>query len=122
MKSRHQIDIASYIGRHAERGEFRALFKRKTATLVTCQGRRRIGKSRFIAECAADAHHFLSFSGLAPRDGITRRDQLDAFAEQLSQQTPIPRLPLDGWSAAFQLLASQLPASKSCVVVLDEIS
>jgi AAA+ ATPase superfamily predicted ATPase len=122
MNSRHRIDNGSYIGRQDEREQFRALFKRKTATLVTCQGRRRIGKSRFIAECAVDADHFLSFSGLAPRDGITRRDQLDAFSEQLAQQTPIPRLPLDGWPAAFQLLASQLPASKSCVVLLDEIS
>jgi len=121
VKPRHQIDHINYIGRHSERVEFRALFKRKTATLITCQGRRRIGKSRFITECAADADHFLSFSGLAPRDGITRRDQLDAFAEQLSQQTAIPRLPLDGWPAAFQLLASQLP-TKSCVVLLDEIS
>jgi len=122
MEHRHQIDNERFIGRHAERADFRSLFKRKAATLVTCQGRRRIGKSRFIAECAADADHFLSFSGLAPRDGITRREQLDAFAGQLAQQTALPRLPLDGWPAAFQLLASQLPTSKSCVVLLDEIS
>lgn len=122
METRHQIDSASFIGRQAEREEFHTLFKRKTATLTTCQGRRRIGKSRFITECAASADRFLSFSGLAPRDGMTRSDQLAAFAEQLSVQTPVPSLQLDSWPAAFQLLASQLPGSGSCVVLLDEIS
>jgi AAA+ ATPase superfamily predicted ATPase len=122
MTSRHEIDTSDFIGRHSERQEFRTLFKRKYATLVTCQGRRRIGKSRFIAECAAEADHFLSFSGLAPREGITRQDQLAAFASQLSGQTSLPRLALDDWPAAFQLLASQIPPNGSCVVLLDEIS
>jgi AAA+ ATPase superfamily predicted ATPase len=122
MLNRHQIDKSSFIGRQAEREEFRALFKRKAATLVTCQGRRRIGKSRFITECSAGADRFLSFSGLAPREGMTRDQQLDAFADQLSKQTALPRLTLDGWPTAFQLLASQIPATGSCVVLLDEIS
>lgn len=116
-----------FIGRSAERREFADLFQRKTASLVTCQGRRRIGKSRFIAECAQSAGRFLSFSGLAPREGITREEQLATFADQLAKQTSIPRVPLDGWPTAFQLLASQLlasqlPAEGSVVVLLDEIS
>jgi AAA+ ATPase superfamily predicted ATPase len=122
MSSGHQINEKAFIGRHAERGQFRTLLGRKAAALVTCQGRRRIGKSRLITECAAEADHFLSFSGLAPREGIGREQQLDAFADQLSRQTRIPSLRLDRWPAAFDLLASQLPAAGSCVVLLDEIS
>ncbi len=118
----HEIDKDGFVGRMEEREEFKELFKRRTASLVTCQGRRRIGKSRFITECAAGAGRFLSFSGLAPRPGLRREDQLSAFAEQLSRQSSVPRLALDGWPAAFQLLASQLPASGPVVVVLDEIS
>lgn len=122
VKSGHEIDTEGYVGRAAERAEFRALFQRKSATLVTCQGRRRIGKSRFVRECARQADHTLSFSGLAPREDLSKQHQLDAFADQLAQQTSMPRVPLDSWSTAFQLLASQLPARGSVVVLLDEIS
>lgn len=122
MSLGHQIDTDGFIGRAQERAEFRALLERKSASLVTCQGRRRIGKSRFIAECARQADLFLSFSGLAPREGLGRQDQLGAFAEQLAKQTALPRVALDSWPTAFRLLDSQLPKSGSVVVLLDEIS
>ncbi len=111
-----------YIGRSEERQEFRRLLQKKIASLITVQGRRRIGKSRFIAECAEEADHFLSFMGLPPREDITKQAQLDAFAGQLAKQTKAPKLSLDGWPSAFQLLASQLPVSGTVVMLLDEIS
>ncbi|GEP44880.1 AAA family ATPase [Brevifollis gellanilyticus] len=111
-----------YIGRSAEREEFRRLLQKRTASLVTCQGRRRIGKSRFITECAQEADYFLSFMGLPPREDINRQAQLDAFADQLAKQTKAPKVHLDGWPTAFQLLASQIPASGTVVILLDEIS
>ncbi len=114
--------MSGYIGRAHEREEFRRILAKKKASLVTCQGRRRIGKSRFIAECATEADHHLSFSGLAPREGISRQEQLDAFTETLAAQTRVPRVRLDSWPAALQLLASQLPPQGSAVVLLDEIS
>lgn len=123
---RHEIDMNAmrdgYIGRGGEQEEFRRLLQKKTASLVTCQGRRRIGKSRFLAECAQEADHFLSFMGLPPREDMTRQAQLDAFADQLAKQTKAPKVPLDGWPTAFQLLASQLPSSGTLVLLLDEIS
>ena len=119
---RHQIDMDGFIGRQAERREFAELLKKKTASLVTCQGRRRIGKSRLIEECAGSADHFMSFIGLPPREGILRQDQLDAFSGHLAKQTPSPRVALDDWPTAFQLLASQLPAKGSVVLLFDEIS
>ncbi|MEK7953017.1 AAA family ATPase [Luteolibacter soli] len=111
-----------YIGRQAERREFTELLKKRTASLVTCQGRRRVGKSRFIEECAAAANHFLSFIGLPPREGITKQEQLDSFSGHLTKQTAAPRVVLPDWPTAFQLLASQLPTKGSVVVLLDEIS
>lgn len=74
---------------------------------MTCHGRRRIGKSRFIQQCAKQANAFFEFSGLPPRPGLTKKEQLTAFSEQLSKQSKAPKLPLDNWSTAFQLLASQ---------------
>jgi hypothetical protein len=47
---------------------------------------------------------------------------LTAFSEQLSKQSKAPQLPLDNWSTAFQLLASQLPSKGTVVVLFDEIS
>lgn len=111
-----------FFGRRDEIDDFRPLFKKSTASLVTCQGRRRVGKSRFIEKCAEEADHFLRFSGLAPRPNLGKREQLDNFAEQLASQTPAPKVKLDGWAAAFQLLATQLPAQGSVVVLFDEIS
>ena len=123
---RHEIDMSTqddcYIGRMEERAEFRRLLGKRTASLVTCQGRRRIGKSRFIHECAQEADHFFSFMGLPPREDMTRQVQLDAFADQLAKQTKVPKVALDGWPTAFQLLASQLQANGTVVLLLDEIS
>jgi AAA+ ATPase superfamily predicted ATPase len=111
-----------FIGRAQELAAFARLLEKPVASLVTCQGRRRIGKSRFVAEGAKKAAHFLSFTGLPPREGLARQDQLNAFTSQLAAQSKAPRLALDSWPAAFQLLASQIPATGSAVVLLDEIS
>jgi uncharacterized protein len=111
-----------FIGRESEREDFRPFLRRKAASLLVCQGRRRIGKSTFIRECAAEADHFLSFEGLPPREHIGRREQLEAFAESLAAQTRAPKVTLDSWPQAFKLLASLLPSSGSTVLLLDEIS
>lgn len=111
-----------FVGREAEVEAFRRILRRKEASLVVCQGRRRIGKSTFIRHCAAEAGHFLRFEGLAPREKMGKADQLGAFAEGLAAQTKAPKVALEGWSQAFQLLASVLPSSGSTVVLLDEIS
>ncbi len=58
--------MSYYIGREQEKSEFRDILAKKTSSLITCQGRRRIGKSRFIRECAIEADAFLEFSGLPP--------------------------------------------------------
>lgn len=114
--------MSNFVGRVEELAEFHALLSKKTSSLVTCQGRRRIGKSRFIRECAKAADEFFEFSGLPPRPGLTKREQLTVFADQLAKQSQAPRVTLDSWVAAFQLLASQLPTKGTVVILLDEIS
>jgi uncharacterized protein len=121
-KFRHEIDMIEFYGRVTELAEFRKLLAKKTSSLVTCQGRRRIGKSRFIRECGKDADLMLEFSGLPPRVGLTRQQQIDAFCEQLTMQTKLPRVQIQSWESAFQLLYSQLPSKGSVVILLDEIS
>lgn len=114
--------MALFVGRERERGEFQQLLRKKTASLVVCEGRRRIGKSTFVRECAKDADHFLSFEGLPPRPNIGRKAQLDAFAQRLAAQTKAPEVALESWPQAFQLLARLLPATGRTVLLLDEIS
>jgi AAA+ ATPase superfamily predicted ATPase len=124
-KSRQRVaqnNMPLFVGRETERAEFQQLLRKKTASLVVCEGRRRIGKSTFVRECAKDADHFLSFEGLAPRPNIGRAEQLDTFAQRLADQTKAPKLALENWSQAFQLLASLLPRTGWTVLLLDEIS
>ena len=111
-----------FVGREREIAEFMQLRRKRTASLVVCQGRRRIGKTTFVQRCADRFDHFLAFEGLAPHAGMTAQNQLDAFAEQLASQTNLPRLRLDTWSAAFQLLATAIPSSGRTVLLLDEVS
>ncbi len=114
--------MALFVGREKEREEFRQLLRKKTASLVVCEGRRRIGKSTFVKECARDADHFLAFEGLPPRPGLGAKEQLEVFAQRLAEQTQAPKVGLESWPQAFQLLASLLPAKGRTVLLFDEIS
>lgn len=111
-----------YVGRDAETEQLVALSRKKTASLVVCKGRRRIGKSTFIRKCAARFDHFFAFEGLAPREGLARKHQLEAFTAQLARRSTLPKVAVRSWPDAFQLLDSAIPSSGSTLVLLDEIS
>lgn len=110
-----------FVGREEELNGLAALLRKKTPSLVTCRGRRRIGKSTLIREFAKQADRLIAIEGLAPRPGLTNRDQLQAFARQLAQQTAIPEVALEHWPQAFQLLGSAI-RDEWTVVLLDEVS
>jgi AAA+ ATPase superfamily predicted ATPase len=110
-----------FLNRNQELKILESLFELKKASLAVCKGRRRIGKSRLIEEFGKKASKIISIQGLAPREGITKKDQLAAFGEQLSQTTSLPPLAPESWSQAFSLLNSVIGKSKT-VVLLDEIS
>ncbi len=110
-----------FVGRDEQLNDLAALLRKKTPSLVTCRGRRRIGKSTLIREFAKQADRLIAIEGLAPRPGLTNRDQLQAFGRQLAQQTDLPEVALANWSQALQLLASAV-RDEWTVILLDEIS
>ena len=115
--------LLPFHGRRFFADQFAQLLHRPKAALVVVQGRRRIGKSTFIKHCGqAYADHFLKFEGLGPREDVGQAEQLAAFAEQLAAQTPLPRMTLESWPQAFQILAATLPPKGKTVLLLDEIS
>lgn len=112
-----------FVGRSDQLGLLDALWRRPKASLVTCRGRRRIGKSTLVEEFARRSKaRLMQFEGLAPRKGMTNEDQLAEFAAQLALQTREPEFRLHGWTEAFSVLAKKIPATGRVVLLLDEIS
>ena len=111
-----------FVGREQELSLLRDLYDRKNAALAVCKGRRRIGKSTLIQQFAQSSAHFYEFQGLAPRDGISDRDQLTNFSRQVSAQFGLTStFPLENWTQAFELLSAYIPNGRT-VLLLDEIS
>lgn len=110
-----------FVGREEQLSDLAALLRKKTPSLVTCRGRRRIGKSTLIRQFAKQAARLIAIEGLAPRPGLTNRDQLQAFGRQLAQQTAIPEIAPANWSQALQLLGSAV-RDEWTVILLDEVS
>jgi AAA+ ATPase superfamily predicted ATPase len=66
-----------FTGRQTELTHLEELYRTSLPSLVVLRGRRRIGKSRLIAEFAAKhpEHSFWNFSGLPPTEGTTAQTQ-----------------------------------------------
>ena len=84
-------DNTPFIGREKELEDLRLLRERKMASLVVIKGRRRIGKSRLMAEFAK-GKRFLSFEGIPPTRKTTASMQREEFARQIHRQLGIPGL------------------------------
>jgi AAA+ ATPase superfamily predicted ATPase len=110
-----------FLGREEQLNGLCALLRKSTPSLVTCRGRRRIGKSTLIREFARKAKRLIAIEGLSPRPGLSDHDQRQAFARQLARQTDLPAVELADWPQALQLLASVI-RDEWTVVLLDEIS
>ncbi|MBQ7651316.1 MAG: hypothetical protein IJS15_10170 [Victivallales bacterium] len=99
------------------------LLRKRTASLVTCRGRRRIGKSTLIEVFAQRAGcRFIKIEGRRPRPTLTNADELMTFAQQLAAQTSAETTPPSSWPDAFRRLNSQISDDESTVVLLDEVS
>ena len=112
-----------FYGREEDIADLMALWRKPTASLVTCRGRRRIGKSTLIEEFARRSKaRFIEIAGAAPRPGMTNDDQLKSFASQLSAYNKGADgvAPAD-WTAAFRMLDGLIGDGKT-IVFLDEIS
>lgn len=112
-----------FIGRERDLRDLSALWGRDSGVLVTCRGRRRIGKSTLIEEFAArEADTFISIDGVAPRKGIGDVDQRRHFCEKIAQYVQRPVRMAENWVEAFVQLDEIIPSSGKSVVLLDEIS
>ena len=112
-----------FYGREEELSELDSLWRKNTASMVTCRGRRRIGKSTMIEEFARRSKaHFIEIMGTAPGKGIGNRQQLENFSIQLMPHIHGHKktVPLD-WLNAFMLLDAAIGNEKT-VILLDEIS
>ena len=111
-----------FYGRDDDFRELDALWRKRDASLVTCRGRRRIGKSSLIEEFARRSGvRLVKLEGIAPGKGVNNRVQLDAFRAQLVRQTGKRFEPFEDWPEAFSRLDGCLDARKT-VLLLDEIS
>ena len=111
-----------FIGRKKELERLKRLHDGQKPTLVVVKGRRRVGKSRLIAEFASQnpQSRLWDFAGLAPEEGISDQGQRDHFAKQLASFLQIPPFTFQDWSDAFEHLAMHLTAGD--IVLFDEIS
>ena len=112
-----------FIGREETIDQLNGLLRKRVASLVTCRGRRRIGKSTLIEVFANRAKcRFIKIEGRRPAKGMTNADELVAFAKQLADQTSAETTPPLNWLAAFRRLDTQIHDKERTVVLLDEVS
>lgn len=109
-----------FVGRQFELQQLEKLFKKQSASLVAVKGRRRIGKSRLVAEFAKKGH-FIQIVGVSPTASTTPQLQIDQFMDQVALKFPGINKQADNWAKAFHVLAQQTK-SQRCVILFDEIS
>jgi len=110
-----------FIGRKEEMKKLDRLSKLNKASLVVCEGRRRIGKSRLIQEFGKKYNHFIEVQGLSPRQDITNKNQLSNFSRVISTYFGLPLMTFNNWNEALMLLA-KLTEKIKVLIFLDEIS
>jgi AAA+ ATPase superfamily predicted ATPase len=113
-----------FIGRERQIDLLYGLWGRDSGVLVTCRGRRRIGKSTLIEEFAArSSAKFISIEGLAPHKRMSDAIQLRRFCEKVAEYAECPTKVAETWALAFAQLDDLLDNDGGrTVVLLDEIS
>lgn len=112
-----------FFGRKEQIEQLEALWRKRVSSLVTCRGRRRIGKSTLIEHFARESgSRFLKFEGRRPASGLTNVHELAEFAKQLAFQTGGERQSFRDWYDAFGRLDAVIEDGRKTVVLLDEIS
>lgn len=112
-----------FFGREEELNQLDSLWRKRVASLVTCRGRRRIGKSALIEEFAhRTGARFIKIEGKRPQKGWSNATELQAFAEQLAAQTGGETTPPSNWLNAFIRLSDKVANDEKTVMLLDEIS
>ena len=112
-----------FFGREREIGDLMALWGKRGGSLVTCRGRRRIGKSTLIEVFAKRSKaRFIKIEGVRPKPEYSDETELKTFARELAAQTRAEDSVPDNWLKAFIRLDREIDDSEKTVVLLDEAS
>lgn len=113
----------NFFGRQDLLSQLDALWRKRIPSLVSCRGRRRVGKSTLIEQFAKRSKaRFLRIEGLRPDAKTTTADELAAFAAQLAAQTGCEDSVPSNWLGAFIRLSREINDREKTVVLLDEVS
>ena len=110
---------SQFVGRKVEMARLKGLFDKRSASLIVVRGRRRIGKSRLLAEFGKGMKNFF-FSGNPPVRKTTAQSQRSDFASQL-ERVGIGGVKADDWGNLFWHLSKETKEGR-ILIVLDEIS
>jgi len=112
-----------FYGRDDILTEMMALWGKRTGSLVTCRGRRRIGKSTLVEEFARrSSARFINIEGIRPDGKVDNAAELASFMKYLAIRTGTEEAGAANWAVAFQRLDEQITDDCRTVVLLDEIS
>jgi hypothetical protein len=118
-KMKKRKAMSPFIGREAELARLKGLLNKKSASLIVVRGRRRIGKSRLLAEFGKGMKSFF-FSGMPPVQRTNAKLQREEFAHQI-ERAGLPGVKPDDWGNLFWALSKHTDNGK-VLVVFDEIS
>lgn len=110
---------SSFIGREVEMARLKGLLSKNSASLIVVRGRRRIGKSRLLAEFGKEMKSFF-FSGIPPMRKTTAQVQREEFANQLEREG-LPGVKSDDWGNMFWHFSKHTKKGRT-LIVFDEIS
>ena len=111
-----------FYGRDELLDDLDSLWGKNSPSLVTCRGRRRIGKSTLISRFAELSNaRFIKIEGERPDEDMNNEDELATFAEQLSLYASKDVSVANNWLQAFKSLDNVLDDRRT-VVLLDEVS
>ena len=115
--------MREFYGRGDLLESMKSLWNKRVPSLVTCRGRRRVGKSTLVEKFARrSGARFIKLEGLRPKERLTNEDQLKYFISQLSLQTGCDDSPVSDWLKAFARLNECIMDRGKTVVLLDEVS
>src|SRR3989344_2631601 len=106
--------LSKFIGREGELSRLKGLLDNRSASLVVVRGRRRIGKSRLLAEFGKEMRS-LFFSGMPPAQKATAQAQRDEFAYQL-ERAGLPGIKSDDWGNLFWHLSKHTTEGRILIV------
>jgi AAA+ ATPase superfamily predicted ATPase len=113
-----------FIGRKKELEDLGQLIvKSKKPNFVVIQGRRRIGKSTLVTECARkNKIYIFKAQGLAPRLGQTNQDQLNHMASVARLAKLKIETHYDDWYTLLYDICLLIQNKPRAILFLDEIS